>query len=159
MTARPATEPATISVAKFDTTLAKGSVLVDFTADTTNGNNIDFVIGELKADTNYQVTRAGTNYHVVKSNANKCIAFSNSEWSAKTFTITETDAIADIITPPEVNIGSSIDINQDGVIDISDLRLVALHFGETTTPPYPRYDVDANGTVDILDLRLVAAGI
>jgi len=52
----------------------------------------------------------------------------------------------------------AIDINQDGVVDILDLRLVALHFGETTTSPYPRYDVNADGLVDILDIRLVAGG-
>ncbi len=52
-----------------------------------------------------------------------------------------------------------IDINLDGIIDIFDLRIVALHFGEITAPPYPRYDVNTDGTVDILDLRLVAGGM
>ncbi|MFH1429499.1 MAG: fibronectin type III domain-containing protein [Candidatus Margulisiibacteriota bacterium] len=106
MSAVPTSSTATVTVTKFETTLSMGNVLVDFTADTTNGNNVDFVIGDLKADTSYQVTRAGTNYQVVKSNANKCIKFSNSEWSTKNFTIQETDAPADIITPPEINIGN-----------------------------------------------------
>ncbi len=105
MTAKPTSASATVIVNKFDISLPKGNILVDFTADTNNGNNIDFVIGDLGADTNYQVTRAGANYHVVKSNANKCIKFSNSEWSEKNFTITETDAPADITTSPDVNIG------------------------------------------------------
>ncbi|MFH1259627.1 MAG: fibronectin type III domain-containing protein [Elusimicrobiota bacterium] len=106
MTARPAADSATVAVNKFDTTLAKGNILADFTADTTNGNNIDFIIGELKAETNYLVKRAGENYCVVKSNANQCIKFFNSDWSAKTFTVEETDLPADTVTPPEIDIGN-----------------------------------------------------
>ena len=106
MSARPTTGPATVTVNSFDTSLSFGSVLADFTADTTDGNKVDFVIGDLKAETNYQVKRDSINYHVVKSNTNQCIAFSNSEWSQKTFTVEETDSEADIITPPDVYIGA-----------------------------------------------------
>ncbi len=104
MTLRPSKGTATVTVSKFDPTMDKGNVLVDFTANTENGTAVDFVIGDLKANTKYQITRSSVNYTVVKSNANKCIKFSNSEWSAKQFTVEETDSPADIITPPEINI-------------------------------------------------------
>jgi len=99
MTARPVTGTAKVLVNKYDTTLAKGDVLVDFNADAVAPNSVDFVIGELKPDTNYLVQRDGADYHVVKSNAGRCIAFSNSEWTERKFTLTETDQAADLITP------------------------------------------------------------
>ena len=48
------------------------------------------------------------------------------------------------------------DINNDGVVDIRDLVLVANNFGEGT-PAYPKVDVNKDGKVNILDLLLVAA--
>ena len=48
------------------------------------------------------------------------------------------------------------DINNDGVIDIQDLFLVANSFG-TETFEYPKVDVNRDGSVDIVDLLLVAA--
>ena len=46
------------------------------------------------------------------------------------------------------------DVNEDGVVDISDLVLVGRHFGESP-PKDPRADVNEDGYVDILDLVLV----
>ena len=48
------------------------------------------------------------------------------------------------------------DINNDGVIDIQDLLLVASSFGAETFE-YPKVDVNQDGNVDIIDLLFVAA--
>jgi hypothetical protein len=49
------------------------------------------------------------------------------------------------------------DINKDGTIDILDLNMIALIFGETIDPAGSiREDVDNNGIIDILDITLVA---
>ena len=48
------------------------------------------------------------------------------------------------------------DINNDGIVDIRDMILIANSFG-TETPEHPKVDVNKDGRVDILDLILVAA--
>ncbi|MFC1718322.1 dockerin type I domain-containing protein [Candidatus Poribacteria bacterium] len=49
------------------------------------------------------------------------------------------------------------DLNQDGIVDTSDLIIVAQQLGESvTTPTEPNPDVNGDGTVDILDIVLVA---
>ncbi|MFH1260018.1 MAG: T9SS type A sorting domain-containing protein [Elusimicrobiota bacterium] len=108
MIARPVDGYATIAINKFDTSLTKGDILVDFTVDTTEDNKVEFVVGELKADANYQIKRSSANYLVVKSNANRCLLFSNSDWAAKAFTIQETDLSSDITTPPEVGLEAAV---------------------------------------------------
>ena len=48
------------------------------------------------------------------------------------------------------------DINQDGVVDVYDLVILAQHFGEQIVEPIePNPDVDGNGVVDLLDFALV----
>ena len=51
----------------------------------------------------------------------------------------------------------SIDVNEDGVVNILDLVFVASQFGETETPN--RADVNKDGTVNIQDLVRVANGM
>jgi len=104
MTARPDAGSATVTVTSFDTSLAGGNTLVAFSATTLDGNNMVFAIGDLKAATSYQITRDGLNYHVVQSNQNRCIVFSNAEWPTRTFTVTETEQVADQTTPAEVQV-------------------------------------------------------
>jgi len=61
-----------------------------------------------------------------------------------------TDYTEDTFT---INNSSPWDVNNDGVVDISDLVLVGKHFGETGTDIVG--DVNGNGVVDISDLALV----
>ena len=47
------------------------------------------------------------------------------------------------------------DVNEDGVINVLDMVLVARHFGESV-PPNSEIDINADGIVNILDLILVS---
>ncbi len=48
------------------------------------------------------------------------------------------------------------DVNNDGVVDIQDLLLVANSF-ETDTLEYPKVDVNQDGNVDLIDFLFVAS--
>ena len=48
------------------------------------------------------------------------------------------------------------DVNNDGIVDVQDLLLVANSF-EADTFEYPKVDVNADGNVDIIDLLFVAS--
>ena len=53
---------------------------------------------------------------------------------------------------------SASDVNNDGVVNILDLTLVAANFGTTPTADQtPNTDVNGDGIVNILDLTLVAS--
>lgn len=45
------------------------------------------------------------------------------------------------------------DVNLDGVVDVGDLRIIAMYYGRTDKP---QYDLNRNGKVDIFDLVIVA---
>ena len=49
------------------------------------------------------------------------------------------------------------DINEDGTVNYIDLAMLSAHWGETTTPPYPRYDINEDGTVNYIDLAMLSA--
>ena len=59
-----------------------------------------------------------------------------------------------------IDIGVDIvgDVNEDGVVNVLDLVMVAQHFG-TGKPSNPRVDVNGDGVVNILDLVVVAQNI
>ena len=60
---------------------------------------------------------------------------------------------ASLLTPVEF---PAYDVNQDGIVNISDLVIVGAHFGEdVVNSPTHNPDVDGNGTVDISDLVLI----
>ncbi len=55
--------------------------------------------------------------------------------------------------------GLAGDVDQDGVVDIIDLSIMALAFQSTPGTPHwvPHADVDGNGVVDIIDVSIAAA--
>lgn len=62
-----------------------------------------------------------------------------------------------IIRVDAQNTAASADLNNDDVVNILDLRLVAAHFGKSVDPTQdPNPDVNGDGVVNILDLVLVA---
>ena len=91
MTAVPASGNATITIHKFNTSLPQGEILVNFTTNTTDGNNIVFDVWGLKPYHYYLIKKDGANFITKLSNASGHIQFNNSEWSTKTFTIKETN--------------------------------------------------------------------
>jgi hypothetical protein len=50
------------------------------------------------------------------------------------------------------------DVNGDGIVNMLDLWLVSMHYGENPSSPNwdPRTDVDKNNVVNMLDQWLVA---
>lgn len=47
------------------------------------------------------------------------------------------------------------DVNQDGVVNILDITIIAQNYGTENKKPYPRWDVNQDGEVNIQDLTLV----
>ena len=88
MTAVPAADEATITVSKFDTSLPVGEVIVEFTADTSDGNAITFTISDLIPNEDYEVFCDGNSFALLTATNDGSIQFSNSDWpTARTFTI------------------------------------------------------------------------
>jgi len=89
MTALPASDSADITVNKFDTSLPQGEILVNFTANTTDGNNVVFTVWSLKPSYYYLIKRDGFDFATKQPNSSGYIQFNNSEWSTRIFTIEE----------------------------------------------------------------------
>ena len=101
LTAVPESDSATITVNKYDTSLPQGEILVEFTADTTNENNVAFTAGDLDQGKNYITKKDAVNLATERHSPGH-IKFSNSEWpAARTFTVEETNEVD--ITPPTTN--------------------------------------------------------
>ena len=64
------------------------------------------------------------------------------------------NAFTTVITVPPSCFATQWDVNGDCVVDISDLIIVAKHFGGEP-PTAPRADVNGDGVVDIRDLVLI----
>lgn len=90
MTAVPAADPVGITVNEFDTSLPRGDILVDFTAETLDGNNVVFTVGDLTPDRYYLVKKNGVDFFTGQADADGYIQFSNSQWPSCNFTIEET---------------------------------------------------------------------
>ncbi len=48
------------------------------------------------------------------------------------------------------------DVDESGIVDISDLVIIGQHFNDVVSVPYPRYDVNMDGKVDVLDVTTTA---
>jgi hypothetical protein len=70
-----------------------------------------------------------------------------------------TELTGKAITPPASK--TPWDVNNDGVVNIADLVLVSLHFGETVTAAVApiRADVDGSGKVDLDDIVKVSRAL
>jgi parallel beta-helix repeat protein len=61
------------------------------------------------------------------------------------------DPLLGVLPPAE----SPWDINEDGIINYLDAAYIGIHYGETTTEPYPRYDINKDGVVNYLDAAYI----
>ncbi|RLI02471.1 hypothetical protein DRO38_03885, partial [Candidatus Bathyarchaeota archaeon] len=123
MTVVPAGGNATITVNKFDTSLPQGEILIDFTADTTSGNNVMFTVWDLKPNHYYLIKRDGDDFATKQANSSGYIQFNNSEWPpVRTFTITEipniniTNVQATSLTPHSAIIEWNTDVEADSKV-------------------------------------------
>jgi hypothetical protein len=46
------------------------------------------------------------------------------------------------------------DVNEDGIVNILDITIIAQNYGTDTKKPYPRWDVNQDGVINIQDLTL-----
>ena len=46
------------------------------------------------------------------------------------------------------------DVNEDGIVNILDITIIAQKYGSETKKPYPRWDVNQDGVINIQDLTL-----
>lgn len=68
----------------------------------------------------------------------------------------DTERVAIHLTAEKVE-GETLswDINEDGRVDYRDLAILGAHYGETLSPPYPRYDINQDGIIDLYDRDLL----
>ena len=138
--------------------IASGAVEVQFTAWSNQGNpTVDFQVGSSSSDgfnrsvsvtltetpTQYSIPMAGINY----SNVIHGFGFTTSGNPAS-FNISDIQWIGK--EDPEC-VG---DFNADGVINGSDLALILVGWGQTSSP----YDLDDNGIVNGADLAMILVG-
>ncbi|WP_321430932.1 Ig-like domain-containing protein [uncultured Methanolobus sp.] len=90
MTAKPTSSIVDIDVTEFDTTKPIGNTLVEFISSSTEGNNVDFTIGELQPSATYMVKMDGYDFKEVVADEEGIISFSNDIWSEHTFTLIQT---------------------------------------------------------------------
>lgn len=102
MTVTPTTDIVEVNVTEFNSTL------VNFTANSTTGNNVTFTIGNLTPSTGYTIQRNEDSYYfngtgwqvaetTVQTNSTGYLTFWNDQWSTVTFVITESG-----VAPPQV---------------------------------------------------------
>lgn len=138
MTAVPASDYATVTVNKFNTSLPQGNILVNFTANTTDGNNVVFTVWGLKPNYHYLIKRNDVDYMTEEANSSGYIQFSNSEWSDETFTIEESS------TPPSLgNISGTVTTLSFSPIQNATITIVGT--GRSA-------DTDGNGNYTIEDV-------
>lgn len=46
------------------------------------------------------------------------------------------------------------DVNEDGIVNILDITIIAQNYGSETKKPYPRWDINQDGVINIQDLTL-----
>jgi hypothetical protein len=128
LTVRPTHGSATVKINEFDSSLSSGNILVNFTADTINGNNVIFTISTLKPNINYLIKKDGANFTTVLADSTGKITFSNSGWSLHTFTVEESSVMPARGNSVEniTNIISGISENFFLTIFISGLALLIL---------------------------------
>lgn len=67
-----------------------------------------------------------------------------------------TDTVNSTIIIYVNNVYPRYDVDENGIVDISDLVIIGQHFNDIVSAPYPRYDVNMDGVVDVLDITTTA---
>lgn len=101
-----------INISTFDPTAAEGSTAVEFEANTTDGNNVEFNITGLKAGSDYAVLRDSSDF-ASQTADNGFVNFSSDSWSPHTFKVTEDETAPSLslsLGKSSIDTGSSIEI-------------------------------------------------
>lgn len=80
------TDQVTVNLSWYNRTAAAGEYAANFTADTVDGNNVNFSL-ELVADRPYLVERDGDFHSYSTGNANALLWFTANQWSSHQFTV------------------------------------------------------------------------
>ncbi|MCK5611740.1 hypothetical protein KAR91_58265, partial [Candidatus Pacearchaeota archaeon] len=109
MSMTPSTNTSSMRINKFNTSEIVNNVAVNFTANSTDGTKVDFLIWDLLSNHHYLIKKDGTNFTTTQANSTGYIQFSNSEWSEHTFTIEETShaVVIDVESDTPVSITPS----------------------------------------------------
>jgi len=75
VSARPTSDPATVTINSFNTSRPAGLVLVNFTANTTNGNSVAFNISTLTPGKRYLVNVSGVTIYKPTADSERRIGF------------------------------------------------------------------------------------
>ncbi|MCD4740956.1 MAG: right-handed parallel beta-helix repeat-containing protein [Desulfobacteraceae bacterium] len=79
-----------IKVNKYDTSLPEGEILVDFTAESTDSENVVFTVSDLKPNHYYNIKKDDNDFKLRQADSMGQIQFTNSVWSqAHSFSIEE----------------------------------------------------------------------
>ena len=98
-TVSPTNDSVNISINSYDLSVSAGNVLLNFTATTTNGNNVNFTQCGLTSGSNYAINKNNSYFTTKTANVSGCITFNNSAWSEIEFTITEETPTSPPTTP------------------------------------------------------------
>jgi hypothetical protein len=90
ITSTPSVDNVIVEVGETNTDQPLGNTLVEFTASSTEGNNVDFTISELQPSATYMVKMDGYDFKEVVADEEGIISFSNDIWSEHTFTLIQT---------------------------------------------------------------------
>jgi len=88
LTITPTTDTVSVSsIGTFNLDLPAGSTIMSITADSTDGNVVDFVLSDLTTNAVYSIYRDGELVSTQNADENGEITWNNSAWSEHTFTV------------------------------------------------------------------------
>lgn len=120
-------------------------ISIKVTAADLDNDNLDYII---EIDGKHVSTSPGYNWTTnYSSSGNHTIYVSVSDGTA---------LVSKTISVYINNVYPRYDVNENGVVDIGDLTIIAQHFNEVVSTPYPRYDVNMDGSVNIVDIVITA---
>ncbi len=109
MYAHPTTGPVNVEVNKYDTSLPQGETLVDFTAESTDGENVVFTVGDLQPNRYYNIKMDGVDFTSKQADSSGQIKFTSSEWSVHSFSVEEASSAPSNLSPT-ANAGSGMTV-------------------------------------------------
>ncbi|WP_406661237.1 right-handed parallel beta-helix repeat-containing protein [Methanolobus sp. ZRKC3] len=129
-------------------------------AEFEEGSTIGVSVAASDADGQSLSYTIKVNGNIVSNSAD--YIWSTDYFSAGTYTITAvvSDGMGDVSSTHTITITDlhpRWDVNEDGLVNVLDLTMIAQNYGSTYTSNLPRWDVNQDGIVNVLDLSLLAS--